>query len=111
MKFETQEPKKVDESTRVSSLFPGEDERFDTVISEVDGYHPAKGEKVVNEESQRAYFVIEGEGLIHVGEESHRVEKDDLVFVEKGQGHALEGDMKTLVITSPPFQPENERIE
>ncbi len=111
MKFKPGDTNSVDENTEITALFGDNDASFDTVISKVDGYHPADGEKVINEESERAYYVIDGEGLIHVGEESFQVKSGDLVFVEKGKGHALEGNMKTLVITSPPFDPENERIE
>lgn len=111
MKFEPGETNPIDENTDITSLFSKEDANFDTVISEVYGYHPEEGEKVINEESERAYYVIEGEGLIHVEDESFSVNSGDLVFVEKGKCHALEGELKTLVITSPPFRPENERIE
>ncbi|MFO7794297.1 MAG: cupin domain-containing protein [Candidatus Nanohaloarchaea archaeon] len=111
MKFEPKESNLVDKNTEITSLFDKEDANFDAVISKVDGYHPEEGEKVINEESERAYYVLEGEGTIYVRDNDFSVSSGDLIFIEKGKGHALEGDIRTLVITSPPFNPENERIE
>lgn len=85
---------------------------FDAVISEVEGYHPAETgrKKIVNENSQKAYYVLEGRGKIFVGEEVFDVEEGELVNVPEKKLHALEGDLKVLIVTSPPFNPEDEEL-
>ncbi len=113
MKFEEGDSYFVDDSTEITDLFEApEDANFDSVLSKVDGYHPEgdKDRKIFNERSQKAYYILNGEGKIHVGEETHEVEKGEFVFVPEETGHALEGEFKALIITSPPFDPEDEEL-
>lgn len=104
---------KVDENTVITNLFkPEDDSNFDTVITSVEGYHPAdEPEKGFwNEKSQKGYYILEGEGKMYVGEKEHQVEKGDFVFVPEKTRHALEGDFRALIVTSPPFDPETEKL-
>ena len=111
MKFSMDDFENVDENTKVAGLFSIDDANFDAVVSKVEGYHPAgDGEKVYNDESDRAYYVLKGSGKIYVAEETYDVEEGDLVYVPVNSGHAVEGELKLLVITSPPFKPENEEV-
>lgn len=112
MKFEPGDSYKVDENTEITDLFEApEDANYDSVICEVDGRHPVEeGRGFYNEKNQKSYFVLNGSGKIHVGEEIHRVEKGDWIYVPEETFHALEGDFRALIVTSPPFNPENEKI-
>jgi len=103
----------VDENTEITDLFEApEDANFDSVISEIKGYHPEdeEGEKIFNERSQKAYYVLQGKGKIHVGEKIHEVREGEFVYVPEKTPHALEGMFKALIITSPPFDPEDEEL-
>lgn len=114
MKFTEGDSYFVDDKTEITDLFEAPDEsNFDSVICEVDGYHPADTtrKKFVNEESQKAYYILEGEGTIFVGDENLSVEKGEFVNVPTATPHALEGSFKAIIITSPPYNPDNERIE
>ena len=64
--------------------------------------------KVKNIVSERIYYVLDGQGEIAVGEENYQVKAGDLVFVKPNEIHGLTGNMEYLVITSPPYTPENE---
>lgn len=113
MKFTESDSYFVDDNTEITDLFEApEGANFDSVISEVDGYHPDgnREEKIFNERSQKAYYVLEGEGKIFVGDEVHEVEKGEFVFVPEKTEHALEGEFKALIVTSPPFDPEDEEL-
>lgn len=113
MKFDEGDSYFVDENTEITDLFEApEGAKFDSVISKIDGYHPEgdRDRKIFNEKSQKAYYILKGEGMIHVAEEIYEVNKGDFVFVPEQTGHALEGNFKALIITSPPFNPEDEEL-
>ena len=112
MKFTEGDSYSVDENTEITDLFdPEGGSNFDSVICEIDGYHPADTgrKKIFNERSQKAYYVLEGSGKIFMGEETFEVKQGDFVNVSRKTPHALEGEFKALIVTSPPFNPEDER--
>jgi len=114
MKFTEGDSYFVDENTEITDLFDASEEsNFDSVICEVNGYHPADTgrKKFVNEESQKAYYILEGKGEIFVGDKKIQVEEGEFVNVPVSTPHALEGSFKAIIITSPPYNPDNERIE
>lgn len=113
VKFTEGDSYSVDDNTEITELFEApEGANFDSVISEIEGYHPADGErkKIFNERSQKAYYVLSGEGRIYVGEEVHEVKEGEFVYVPEETEHALEGSFRALIVTSPPFNPEDEEM-
>jgi mannose-6-phosphate isomerase-like protein (cupin superfamily) len=113
VKFTEGDSYSVDEETEITELFDApEDSNFDAVVSEVDGHHPSGSvrKKIVNEKSQKAYYVLEGSGKIFVGEEELDVREGELVNVPRETPHALEGSFRALIVTSPPFDPGDEKL-
>jgi|GEM_PF-1670957 Mannose-6-phosphate isomerase len=109
MKHTRRESERVelfDGDLNVEKLFDREAFSFDVAVGTLDGYHPP----VVNNESDRAYYVLSGEGSIRVNDSWFDVSKSDLVEVPAGKAHALKGEMRYLIITSPPFDPANEEM-
>jgi mannose-6-phosphate isomerase-like protein (cupin superfamily) len=55
---------------------------------------------------EQVYHVIEGEGLMEIGNESRVVRKHDVIFLPPGVEHTISNqgltDLVFLVITSPP---------
>jgi len=103
----------VDENTAITDLFQApEDANFDSAISEIKGYHPEDEErkKIFNERSQKAYYILHGKGKVYAGKKLHEVEEGEFVYVPEKTPHALEGMFKALIITSPPFNPEDEEL-
>lgn len=98
--------RKIDESLTITDLFNGQDFAFDFVLGELHGHHPM----LINRTSDRAYYVIEGNGTIHVGDHSYTVKPGDLVTVKSNTSHGLDGDLKYAIITAPPFDPNNESL-
>ena len=113
MKFSEGDSYFVDENTEITDLFEApEGYNFDSVISKVAGYHPEgdRDKKIFNERSQKGYYILEGEGEISVGDEIHEVTGGEFVFVPEKTEHSLEGNFRALIVTSPPFDPEDEEL-
>ena len=65
------------------------------------GHH----KKLVCHVSDRAYYIIEGEGEFNVdGYPPGKVNKGDHVFIPKGVPYDFDGHMTYLVINGPAFQ-------
>lgn len=96
----------VDDATTIESLFDGKDFAFDVVIGRLNGNHP----KLINHVSDRAYFILSGELDIQVGEDIHHAVTHDLILVPRNTPHGVEGKGEYLIITSPPFDPQNEEV-
>jgi mannose-6-phosphate isomerase-like protein (cupin superfamily) len=98
--------RKIDDSLTIESLFDGKDFKFDVVIGKISGHHP----KLINHVSDRAYFVLKGEVDIHVGDTTHHAVTHDLVLVPADTPHGIDGEGEYLIVTSPPFAPQNEEV-
>ncbi len=98
--------RQIDDSLLIAELITSKEFSFDLVEGRLVGKHPALKNRV----SDRAYYVLDGEGSIRVGDEVYGVVAGDIVQVPRGMVHALSGDLRYLIITSPPFSPENEEI-
>lgn len=112
MKFTEGDSYFVDENTEITDLFDaGENSSFDSVVFDINGYHPADTgrKKILNDNSQKAYYILEGKGKIFVGGNVFEVEEGNFINVLKKTPHALEGVFKALIVTSPPFNPEDEK--
>ncbi len=55
---------------------------------------------------EQIYHVLDGEGLMELGEERTVVRKDDIIFIPPGVRHAIYNtgmvDLRFVVVTSPP---------
>jgi mannose-6-phosphate isomerase-like protein (cupin superfamily) len=98
--------RRVDEALLISPLFDGRGFAFDVAKASLDGVHPP----VVNRISDRAYFFLEGSAMVRVGDQEFDAGRGDLVVVRAGEVHALEGSAEYLIVTAPPFDPENEAV-
>ena len=68
----------------------------------IDGHH----DRIVNHESDRVYYVIEGIGRFQVGDGApvEGVSAGDVVFIARGTPYEFEGDMRYLVMNGPAFR-------
>jgi mannose-6-phosphate isomerase-like protein (cupin superfamily) len=67
------------------------------------GHH----KKMVCDISDRAYYIIEGDGKFQVGDDAEwgQVTAGDFVFVPRGVPYVFDGDMTYLVMNGPAFLP------
>ncbi|WP_420640506.1 cupin domain-containing protein [Candidatus Leptofilum sp.] len=78
--------------------------KFNVVKGVLSGKHGL----TINNRSDRAYYILNGNGKVTVGEEIFDVGKDDLVIIPSGFAHGLVGDLEFLIITAPAFDPADE---
>jgi mannose-6-phosphate isomerase-like protein (cupin superfamily) len=70
------------------------------------GHH----KKMVCDDSDRVYYIIEGKGEFRVGDDPPgRVDTGDFVFVPRGVPYVFDGHMKYLVMNGPAFLPGSDR--
>lgn len=96
----------IDNVLSIHDLFDGKDFAFDFVVGSLNGLHP----RVVNRVSDRVYFFLEGSGKAFVADKTFDVQPNDLIVVKAGVPHGLQGRMRYIIVTSPPFAPKNESI-
>lgn len=71
------------------------------------GHH----ERVVNETSDRAYYIISGEGRFQVGDgKTEAVSAGDVVFIAAGTAYELEGEMTYVVVNGPAFTAGSDHV-
>ena len=102
----TAKMRKVDEDLTIHELLADDTMSFDLVLATLTGGHP----RVVNRVSDRAYYILSGTGNVFVGGESLAVEPGDTIRIRKGTPHSISGHLSYLIVTSPPFSPENEQV-
>jgi mannose-6-phosphate isomerase-like protein (cupin superfamily) len=78
--------------------------QFDFVISTLSGSHPRR----INKISDRAYFILSGSAEVTVGDETHRAETHDLILIPANTPHSIAGKAEFIIITAPPYAPQNE---
>ena len=68
----------------------------------IEGHH----DRIVNHESDRVYYVIEGTGRFQIGDDAavESAGPGDCVLIPKGTPYEFEGDMRYLVINGPAFR-------
>lgn len=96
--------RQVDSYLGINDLFSEPTASFDLVVGSLNGPHG----KYINKKSDKAYLILEGNGMVHVGNEMVEVGPMDFVYIPKGTPHGIKGEIKFLIITSPPFDPQNE---
>ncbi|MCJ7450120.1 MAG: hypothetical protein MUP58_00040 [Candidatus Nanohaloarchaeota archaeon QJJ-9] len=69
----------------------------------VDGTHRNESKAEI------AYYVLEGDGHIHVGDEIIDMEEKDVVYA-KEESHTLEGEMELLVVRKPPVESKDQDL-
>jgi mannose-6-phosphate isomerase-like protein (cupin superfamily) len=68
-------------------------------------------EKVVNEISDRVYYIINGEADFEVGDnEKGSVTGGDVVLIPKGIPYVFEGHMTYVVMNSPGYVPDSDKV-
>jgi len=63
--------------------------------------------------SDEVYYVLEGSGVVTVGEEEHRVSPGQAVFIPAGTEHFAEAGQEGLVLLcccSPPYRHEDTTV-
>ena len=75
---------------------------------------PGKSSKPHKMKSAEVYFILEGNGIIHVGEESQKIEKNQSIYISPSSNQCLENtgqsNLKVLCIVDPAWKQDDEII-
>lgn len=69
-------------------------------------YQPmAYVERHVHKVQEQVYHILDGEGLMEIGDEQRVVRKNDVIFITPGTWHSMQntgfGDLTFIVVTTP----------
>ncbi|WP_417670412.1 cupin domain-containing protein [Roseibium sp.] len=69
-------------------------------------YQPmAYVERHVHKRQEQVYHILDGEGLMEIGDETRVVRQHDVIFLPPGTWHAIQnsglGDLTFIVVTTP----------
>ena len=71
------------------------------------GHH----DRVVNQECDRVYYVIDGTGRFQLGDGAEEpVAAGDFVFIARGTPYEFEGEMRYLVMNGPAFRSGSDTV-
>lgn len=107
MKFSLKDAKvrHIGSELTIYDVFADSNANMDFVIAELDGSHPM----IINQISDRIYYIISGNGEVFSDNEWNPVVENDCVYIKKNTVHSIRGKLKYVIITSPPFDARNER--
>lgn len=72
------------------------------------GHH----DRVVNDTSDRAYYILSGSGRFQVGDgEVEAVSEGDAVFIAAGTPYEFDGEMTYVVVNGPAYAAESDRVQ
>lgn len=70
---------------------------------------PGGAQRVHSHQPEQVYFILEGLGLMTVGEETQRVGPGDCIFIPSGQAHGLKNDgdmiLRYFSAAAPAYEP------
>ncbi len=78
---------------------------FSFSVAILDGKHP----RTLSEICDRAYYVLEGNAVVTVGENSFNVEVGDVIIIPKSTIHSINGKLKYVIVNSPSFDAAYEK--
>ncbi len=72
------------------------------------GHH----DRVVNETSERAYYILSGTGRFLIGDadEPEPVTDGDVVFIAAGTPYEFDGEMTYVVVNGPAYATDSDRV-
>lgn len=64
--------------------------------------------------NSEVYYILEGEGMMHIDNESAKVYPDQAIYIPPNSIQCIkntgQGDLKFLCIVVPPWRPEDEEV-
>lgn len=88
----------------IRNLITGTDHPLSLAFASLTGTHPQSMSKL----SDRAYYIVDGGAKFDVGPDSFEVGPGDAVYVPKRTHHAMTGNIRYVVVNTPPYDPAAE---
>ncbi len=89
--------------------FPMEEKAISGAVTQINGRYPEIG-FAVNEVCKELAFVISGSGYIVTPDAKRTIGVGDLIFLNKGESFAWDGNLTLFMATTPKFDPKQHII-
>lgn len=89
--------------------YPLNDTDINCAIGEIRGRYPEEG-YCLNEKCKELIFIIEGSGTINKSDETIYFEKNDIVFIDKGEMYYWDANCTVIMPCTPAWYPEQYKI-
>lgn len=97
----------IDKITLIEEYLTSEfSDKLSLVVVNVNGKHIANA----NIKSDKALFVLSGEGIIEFEGEEQMLSQGDCFFVPQNKGFKINGNISYISVAAPPFNPINEGL-
>ncbi|MBQ8922636.1 MAG: cupin domain-containing protein [Oscillospiraceae bacterium] len=96
--------RQVDSFLEITDLFVNAGQPIDVVLGNLNGFHGS----FVNTSSDKYYYILEGEAVVKIQKKAFNVGKGDFIHIPIMNEHSIEGNVKLLIICSPPYDPTSE---
>jgi mannose-6-phosphate isomerase-like protein (cupin superfamily) len=84
--------------------------RDDGVVMGLHVVHITEAECHYHTHTTEIYHILEGSGVLRVGQEEYALEPGLTIYVPAGEEHGGEGDFQSIVICAPPFDPDDQIV-
>jgi mannose-6-phosphate isomerase-like protein (cupin superfamily) len=97
-------------TTNYRLLGPGPDgsDRLEIILGQIE--YGGQADCHIHENSEQAFFVLEGKALLQIEGEEELISPNDLIYLPKGTSHKVvpvEGQpLKLLIVYAPPLSPD-----
>lgn len=85
-------------------------ENINFAVAEISGRYPERG-MAQNQRSTMVAYICRGGGAIHIEEEEYKISEGDAVCIEPNERYFWEGDMQIVISCTPPWNPEQYKIQ
>ena len=76
--------------------------------------HPGKASQTHRLKTSEAHYILEGEGIMHINEETAMVHTDQVIYIPPHARQFIQNtgklDLKFLCIVDPAWRPEDEEV-
>ena len=76
--------------------------------------HPGKASQTHRLKTSEVYYVLEGEGIMHINDESEKVHAGQVIYIPPHAKQFIQNtgklDLKFLCIVDPAWRPEDEEV-
>ncbi len=97
--------RQVDGALTITDLFAEKGAGFDMVVGTLEGFHGT----FVNDQSDKAYFILSGAGEVFLDDQTISVAAHDFVYIPPGVRHGIKGKLTFLILCSPPLDCAHEK--
>lgn len=89
--------------------YPMDEQAISGAVSKINGRYPKNG-FAVNEISKELVYIIEGKGKIITKDGEREFDQGDVIFIDRGELFAWEGNFTMFMTTTPKFDPIQHNI-